>query len=527
MAPSLHSPIVIGAGHNGLTAAFYLAKAGLKPLVLERRPLVGGMATTEEIAPGYSCPTLAHAIGPLRPSVARAMGLEKRGVQFVRPDPRLAALGEDGRVLPFSIDRVRTAESIRRFSANDADRYPDFCATMERLGTFLAGLLEITPPSLNARAPGELWELLKTGRRFRALGKADGYRLLRWGPMAAADLVAEWFESDLLQAAVAARGIFGTAQGPWSAGTAAVLLVNAAFDPAPGGSSVTVNGGPGALTRAMASAAQEAGAEIRTGAGVSRVLVRGGQVSGVVLDNGSEIPATAVISNADPRRTFLELIDPVELDPSFTTKVRNYRCAGTVAKINLALGGLPAFRGVENRADLHGRIHIGPSVDALERAFDASKYGAISSNPYLDMALPTLSDPSLAPPGKHVLSIYMQFAPYKLAAGQTWDAAKDALFTTVIRTLEHYAPGIEGLVEHRQIITPLDLERTYGSSGGHVFHGEPALDQLFTMRPILGWSQYRTPIAGLFLCGAGTHPGGGITGGPGHNAAREILRQLK
>jgi phytoene dehydrogenase-like protein len=277
----------------------------------------------------------------------------------------------------------------------------------------------------------------------------------------------------------------------------------------------------------MASAAQEAGAEIRTGAGVSRVLVRGGQVSGVVLDNGSEIPATAVISNADPRRTFLELIDPVELDPSFTTKVRNYRCAGTVAKINLALGGLPAFRGVENRADLHGRIHIGPSVDALERAFDASKYGAISSDPYLDMALPTLSDPSLAPPGKHVLSIYMQFAPYKLAAGQTWDTAKDALFTTVIRTLEHYAPGIEGLVEHRQVITPLDLERTYGSSGGHVFHGEPALDQLFTMRPILGWSQYRTPIAGLFLCGAGTHPGGGITGGPGHNAAREILRQLK
>ena len=288
-----------------------------------------------------------------------------------------------------------------------------------------------------------------------------------------------------------------------------------------------VTGGPGALTRAMASAALEAGAEIRTGAGVSRVLVRGGHVSGVVLDDGREIPATAVISNADPKRTFLGLIDPIELDPSFTTMVRNYRSAGTVAKINLALGGLPAFRGVENRADLHGRIQIGPSVDSLERAFDASKYGAISSDPYLDMALPTLGDPSLAPPGKHVLSIYMQFAPYKLAAGGNWDAAKDALFTTVIGTLEHYAPGIEALVEHRQVITPLDLERTYGSSGGHIFHGEPALDQLFTMRPILGWSQYRTPIAGLFLCGAGTHPGGGITGGPGHNAAREILRQLK
>ncbi len=527
MARPPHAVIVIGAGHNGLTAAFYLARAGLEPLVLERRPVVGGMATTEAIAPGYSCPTLAHALGPLRSSVVRAMQLEKRGVQFIRPDPRLLAIGEDARALPFAVDRVRTAEAIRRFSSHDAQRYPDFCATMERLGTFVSGLLEMTPPSLNASAPAELWELLKIGRRFRGLGKADGYRLLRWAPMAAADLVAEWFESDLLQAAVAARGIFGTAQGPWSAGTAAVLLLNAAFDPAPGGSSVTVNGGPGALTRAMADAAREAGAEIRTGAGVSRVVVRGGHVSGVVLDDGSEIPATAVVSNADPRRTLLELIDPVELDPSFMAKIRNYRCAGTVAKINLALGGLPAFRGVESRADLHGRIHIGPSVDSLERAFDASKYGALSAEPYLDMALPTLNDPALAPPGKHVLSIYVQFAPYKLAGGQTWDSAKHALFATVIRTLEHYAPGIEGLVEHRQVITPLDLERTYGSSGGHIFHGEPALDQLFTMRPILGWSQYRTPIGGLFLCGAGTHPGGGITGGPGQNAAREILRQLK
>ena len=520
-------PVIVGAGHNGLTTAFYLAKRGLKPLVLERRPIVGGAATTEEIAPGYSCPTLAHAIGPLRPSIVRDMQLDRRGVEFVHPDPRLVALAADGRALAFSIDHVRTAEAIRAFSPKDADRYQEFCVTMARLGAFLSELLKITPPSLDAPGKSDLWELLKTGLRFRALGKKDGFRLLRWGPMAAADLVAEWFETDLLQAAVAARGIFGTAQGPWSAGTAAAVLLNAAIDPAPGGSSITVKGGPGALTEAMASAAREAGVEIRTSAGVGRVLVRDGRVVGVALEDGTEIPASAVISNADPKRTFLGLVDPIDLDPGFLTKIRNYRCPGTVAKINLALGALPVFRGIANPADLRGRIHIGPSVDYLERAFDASKYGDISSEPYLDMAVPTLSDPSLAPAGKHVLSIYVQFAPYKLAAGRPWDAARPALLAAAMRVLDRHAPGIESLVEHAQIITPLDLEQTYALTGGQIFHGEPSLDQLFTMRPVLGWAQYRTPIAGLFLCGAGTHPGGGITGGPGQNAAREILEHVK
>jgi phytoene dehydrogenase-like protein len=521
----MSSPIVIGAGHNGLTTAFYLAKAGLKPLVLERAPVVGGAAITSEIAPGYSCATLAHAIGPLRASVAADMELARRGVEFLHPDPRLVALSPDGPPLAFSTDTTRTAEAIRAFSPRDAERYSEFCATIARLASFLAGLMESTPPSVTAPALAELWDLLKAGRRFRALGRRDSYRLLRWGPMAVADLVAEWFDTDLLQAAIAARGIVGTAQGPWSAGTGAVFLLNAATDPAPGGSSVMIKGGPGSLTRAMADAAREAGAEIRTGASVVRVSVRDGRAEGVVLDDGSEIRGSAVVSNADPRSTLLDLVDPIELDPGFSRKIRHYRCSGAAAKVNLALSALPAFRGVAGAGHLGGRLHVGPGIDYLERAFDASKYGGISPEPYLDIALPTLHDPSLAPAGKHVMSVYVQYAPYRLAAGRDWTSERDALAGHVMRTLEQYSPGIEQLVEHQQVITPLDLERTYGLTGGHILHGEPSLDQLFAMRPILGWAQYRTPIAGLYLCGAGTHPGGGITAGSGQNAAREIIKQ--
>ncbi|MBW8714090.1 MAG: NAD(P)/FAD-dependent oxidoreductase, partial [Acidobacteria bacterium] len=338
--------VIIGAGHNGLTTAFYLAKAGLKPLVLERRSIVGGAAVTEEIAPGFKGPSLAHAIGPLRPSVVRDMRLEHRGVEFVRPDPRLIALARDGRPLVFSVDERRTVEAIRTFSTRDAERYQEFCAVLSRLAGFLAPLLAATPPSLDAPDRSDIWELLKTGRRFRGLGKKDSFRLLRWGPMAAADLAREWFETDLLQAAIASRGVFGSGQGPRSAGTAALLLLNTALDPAPGGSSVMVKGGPGALTSAMAAAARECGAEIRLSAGVSRIVVNQGRVSGVLLEDGREIAATAVISNVDPKRTLLDLLDPVDLDPGFLTRIRNYRCRGNVAKINLALSSLPSFTGI-------------------------------------------------------------------------------------------------------------------------------------------------------------------------------------
>jgi phytoene dehydrogenase-like protein len=519
------APIIIGGGHNGLVAAFYLARAGHKPLVLERRSVPGGCAITGEIAAGYRCPTLAHNTGPLRRSVVRDMQINRR-VEFVEADPRLVALAPEGTALSFFRDSARTIESIRALSEHDATSYGAFCDTLDRLAAFLAPILEITPPSLDDPAGGELWDLLKTGRRFRALGRGNAYRLLRWLPMPAADLVGEYFSNELLQAAIASRGVFGMSAGPWSAGTGAALLLNAAVDAAPGGGSVTVKGGPGALSKALAAAAREAGAEIRVGAGVSRIVVKDGIARGVVLDDGAELGATAVISSAHPKRTLLELVDPADLEPDFLMRLRNYRSTGSVAKVNLALNGLPSFPSLGSPSELHGRIVIAPSVDYIERAFDHSKYGEISTEPYLELTLPSLADPSLAPPGRHVMSVYVQYAPYRLAHGD-WNGKRDALADIVLRTLERYAPGITRAVEHRQVITPVDLEHEFGLTGGHIFHGEPSLDQLFSMRPVLGWAQYRTPVARLYLCGAGTHPGGGITGGPGQNAAREILKDLK
>ena len=521
----MRNVIIIGAGHNGLTAAYYLASAGLKPLVLESRPVAGGCVADEEFLPGFKAP-LANAIGPLRASVVNDLGLARR-VQFVQPDPRLVTLAPGGHALAFSTDVARTSEAIRPFSEHDAGRYADFCTTLGRLGGFLAPLLEMTPPDIDSPAAGEMWDLLKVGRRFRALGKTDGFRLLRWGPMAAADLVAEWFESDLLQAAVAARGVFGTAMGPWSAGSGAVLLLNAAADPVPGGSSITVRGGLSALGKAMAEAARGAGAEIRTGARVARVIVQEGRAAGVVLDNGEEIQARAVVSNADPRRTLLGLVDPIELDPGFLAKVRNYRARGTVAKVHVALGALPAFNGAPNPADLHGRIQIGPGIDYLEKAFDASKYGEIPKEPYIDLTLPTLNDPTLAPAGKHVLSAHVQFVPFALRGATSWESRREKLGQSVLNTIEQYAPGLRDLVEGIQVLTPPDLEERYGLTGGQIYHGEVALDQLFTMRPILGYAQYASPIEHLFLCGSGAHPGGGITGASGQNAAREIIKRVK
>jgi phytoene dehydrogenase-like protein len=520
---------IIGGGHNGLVAACYLAKSGLKTLVLERREIVGGGAVTEELHPGFRCSTLDHATGPLATQIAGELNLSRFGLDLITPEARVLALSPDGRSICIYNDVARTVSEIEKFSANDAKSYPEFVNSFARIGRVLAPLISMTPPSIDQPTAADLWQLGKVGLAFRGLGKKDEYRLLRWGPMAVADLVSEWFETELLRAIVAARGIYGAFAGPWSAGTSLGLLWQAALDGSAIGPASYPKGGMGALSDALASAAKAAGAEIRTSAHVSAVTGADGEAPKVVLKNGEEIESRVVVSNADPRSTFLNLVDPVDLNPNFLQKMRNYRAPGAAAKINLALSSLPAFRGLNGgdpKAKLAGRIHIGPEIDYLERAFDASKYGEFSAQPYLDVTIPSLGDPSLAPADKHVMSIHAQFAPYTLKQGD-WTTRREEFADNVIGQLETYAPGIRDLIVARQVITPLDLEKTYGLSGGHIHHGEQSLDQFFTFRPLIGWAQYRTPLKRLYLCGAGTHPGGGLTGLPGANAAREIARDFK
>jgi len=523
---STRDAIILGGGHNGLVTAFYLAKAGLKPLVLERRPAVGGAAITDEFYPGFRCPTLAHAGGPLLLEIAQDMQLARHGLEIIEPGVRVFAPLPDRRYLLLYDDPARSAQQIAKFSTKDAERYPELASVLARMAAVMRQMTTQTPPSTEGPRAGELLELLQTGRAFRNLGKKDMFRLLRWTPMAVADLVAEWSEKQLLRAVLAAKGIFGTFLGPWSAGSGAVLLIRSAADPYPVAGAAFPRGGMGSLTQAMARAATGAGAEIRTEVEVAQISVRNSSASGVVLATGEEITGRIVVSNADPRRTFLRLVDPAHLSPDFLTRIQNYRCLGTVAKVNLALAGLPSFSAEDRTAALSGRIHIGPEVDYLERAFDAAKYGDFSRQPVLDAMIPSVADASLAPEGRHVMSICVQFAPYRLTNGD-WGKQRDALADVVVETLSEYASDLPDLILHRQVITPQDLENTYSLTGGHIFHGELALDQLFTMRPLLGWAQYRTPLRGLYLCGNGTHPGTGLTGASGRNAAREILKDWK
>jgi phytoene dehydrogenase-like protein len=519
--------VIIGGGHNGLVAAFYLAKAGFKPLVIERREQVGGAAITDEFHPGFRCSTLAHTAGPLRPEIVRDLQLEKHGLRLITPLVGVTALSPDGRALSLYQDADQAAQEIAAFSQKDAKKYSAFQESLGKMGKVIARALATTPPDIDHPSGGDLWSMLKTGRAIRNLGKKDMFRLLRWGPMAVADLAAEYFETELLRAVVAARGIFGTFLGPWSAGSSLVLLIRAAGDPHPAGSAHLAAGGMGALTQAMASAAKAAGAEIRSGVEVIEIRVKDGSATGVLLSTGEEIAAKAVVSNADPKRTLLKLIDSTHLSPDFVQKLQHYRGNGTVAKVNLALSGLPNFTAIKKGSTnaLKGRIHIGHEIDYLERAFDESKYGDFSRQPYLEAMIPSLTDPTLAPDGKHVMSIYMQYAPYKLKGD--WESQRRELGQTVVKTLAQYAPNLPELILTHQIITPLDLEETYGLTGGQIFHGDLALDQFFTMRPLLDWARYRTPIQNLYLCGSGTHPGVGLTGGSGANAAREILKELK
>ena len=527
---AMSRPIIVGGGHNGLVCAAYLAKAGLRPIVLEAREDVGGCAVTRELVAGVRVPVLSHTAS-LRADVVDDLDLARNGLTTIAPDVTTCVPTLDGRVLVLHRDVDQTARSLAQWSATDAARWPAFHQAAGALTAALSGLLSQVPPSIDTPAPGELWDLLRTGRRLRALGRHRLYDLLRWGPMPIADLASEWCETPALRAAVCARGTFGMNGGPRSAGTTTSWLLQVARDGNPAGAPAYVAGGPGALATALARAATAAGAEIRTGARVIAIEAGDEGVTGVTLQHGEQLATTLVVAGTDPRHALLTLVDPVRLPPSFRQQVMNYRAAGVLSKVNLVLSALPAMRGLDGTGvsatqALAGRVQIGSDPDYLERAFDASKYGAVSDQPWIEVTFPTVTDPSLAPGGQHVLSAYVQWTPYRLR-GAEWGERRDALGDTVIRTLSDYFPDLAGLILAREVLTPLDLEQQFGLTGGHIFHGEHALDQLYAMRPVLGWAQHRTPVPGLYLCSAGTHPGGGLTGAPGAHAARVVAKDAK
>lgn len=511
--------LVIGGGHNGLVAATFLAKAGLKTTVLERSDRAGGAARTTELAPGFRCSTLAHAAS-IDPAVVRALALDRHGLHIVRPDAHICAIG-NGKPLVLWRDSARTAAAIHERSGNDAARYPAFLESFARISRVLRAVLAAVPPSVDDPSAGDLIELLKTGRAFRGLGRADAYRLIRWGPMAVADLAAEWFDSEPLRATVAGGGILGSFLGPWSAGSAAVLMLLGATEAHPFATGWFATGGMGAVADAIAAAARHAGVEIRTGVEVARVDVKDGAATGVTLTGGEALAARAVVSNLDPKRTLLGLVDRMHLDIEFARRVHNIRAHGTLAKINFAVSALPRFAGVDAAA-LSGRVRLARDIDSIERAFDAAKYGRFSDEPWIELTIPSLADASLAPEGKHVVSAYIQYAPFHLRE-TTWDAEREPMADAATRVIEQHAPGFTRSIVARETITPLDLERHYGMTGGHIFHGELSLDQLFVARPILGWARYATPIRNLYLCGSGTHPGTGLSGRSGALAAKAVL----
>jgi len=519
-----YAAIVIGGGHNGLTAAAYLARAGRKVLVLERRHVLGGAAVTEEVFPGFRFSVCSYVVSLLRPEIIRDLDLPRHGLEILPLDGTFTPM-PNGDYLWRVNDHAKTRRQIARHSKLDAEAYDEYGKAMVEMARFVKPILNMTPPDPMSLDPRELMKLVFLGKRFRGLADVDRYNQVQLMTMSASDFLDQWFETDVLKATMSASGIIGTFLGVRSPGTAYVLLhhymgeIDGAFR-----SWGFARGGTGAISNAIAAAAREAGVEIRTNAAVARIAVKSGQATGVVLSNGDELTADLVLSSVDPHLTFLKFLDATELPDEFLEEVRRYKFRGSSGKVNLALDALPNFTCLPGDGPhLRGAISISPSVDYMERAYDQAKYGEFSRRPYIDMVIPTLTDPSVAPPGKHILSCFVQYAPYKLASGN-WDEQREAFGDTVVDTLAEYAPNIRDIIRHRQVVTPLDLEREWGLTEGNIFQGELTLEQLFFARPVPGWAQYTTPIRNLWMCGSATHPGGGIMGAPGRNAALRILR---
>ena len=522
-----YDAIVIGGGHNGLVNAAYLARAGLNVLVLESRHVLGGAAVTEEVFPGFKFSVCSYVVSLLRPEIIRELELPRHGLEILPLDGTFTPMPNGDHLWRMG-DHGLTRREIARHSRLDAEAYDDYAKAMVEMARFVKPILGMIPPDPLGFDPQGLGELLSLASGFRALPRASQRNLIQLMTTSAIDLLDRWFETDVLKATMSASGIIGTFQGVRSPGTAYVLLhhymgeIDGAFR-----SWGFARGGTGAISEAIASAAREAGVTIRCKARVGAILQKDGRASGVALANGDEIDAKVVVSSLDPRQTFLRLLSEDALPSSFRDQVRRYKLRGSSGKVNLALDGLPDFSCLPGPgAHLHGAISISPSVDYMERAYDQAKYGEFSSRPYIDMVIPSLTDPSVAPPGKHILSCFVQYAPYKLREG-TWDEKREAFGDAVVDTISEYAPNLKKLILHRQVLTPLDLEREFGLTEGNIFQGELSLEQLFFLRPVPGWARYRTPIKGLYMCGSATHPGGGIMGAPGRISAMELLKDWK
>ena len=526
-----YDAIVVGGGHNGLVCATYLARGGLRTLLLEQRERVGGALVTSEIVPHALVPGVAHSVGRLAPAVVRELGLLGHGLRLVQPAALLTSVSGDGPALTLWSEAERTAAGLRSTWGPDAEAWPAFDAEVRELAGMLWRLLLMTPPDVRRADPEVLLAGLRLGWGYRRLRSAAAREFTRVLPQSVADFLEDRLASDPLRAAIATRALRYTSMGPRMAGTTAVLLTDSAGHAGgAAGETVYARGGPGALAEVLAEAARAAGVTVRTGARVAAIRDRGDSVSGVALADGEEIAARIVVSGLPPRTTLAGLLDPETLGPELGWEVDHLRDRGVTAKVNLALAGLPAFAGLEGEdaaLRLRGRIVVAPSMGHLDRAADAAKYGRPSEAPWLEATIPSLVDPLLvdgaqAAGVRHVMSILVQSAPYRLRDGD-WDSQREALGDLAVRTLESAAPGVGSLVVARQVLTPLDLERDYGLSGGHPLHLEPGLDQWFAWRPLWGFARYRMPVEGLYLCGAGAHPGGGVTGLPGRGAARAVL----